>query len=411
MFESPKEFIKKNLSSFYVDNYKGADDITRIYKGLLDNFEKIASKLSQKIKNFLSSETGFFVLKELPITLKENKEITEVIDSTTVYSYKFEDLDISEEFLINNIYTLFDCKKLVEDPYLQTIVLNKNIDFVIDFFKQKIYFYTPPFSDARLTSQIISIVESDFSVNRIMKLYLLDSFLLNADLVADIISNFFKKFGTFQTTKNIVSIFNNEYHFSNSNFLEENLHKVLENVTDLKKEDGGWKIYKPHVLIGNTTFDKLTLSKELFVRSSGTPYVSDLVFVNQDRPAVIGPDRYEFEIQGNSVDVTDFWTRVYNYGISNPPTLRSLVESYYGFAPPTMNPMQFLVTHILRNGWMIIEFNKNKLKKINDLKLLGNVLEKIWPKTVGLLVLLNDNNIISTFNLNVNLGLRLYEAL
>jgi len=81
-------------------------------------------------------------------------------------------------------------------------------------------------------------------------------------------------------------------------------------------------------------------------------WVNDSVAVTVTGAA--GNERVEWPLGGLPDDVEDFWDTVHQRRLVYGDSLYELLEAFYGTVPTTINPMQFLVTHVLRNNCIVI---------------------------------------------------------
>lgn len=410
IFESATTYISKNIGKFYSNYYRGRDTIIRTVHGNLLLYDRKNSAFLDFVDFYFLSNLPRLNVDYLSFSFKSSEIVQETIGINTYYYLDFKNADLPSHYFYNNKCIITDAEKIVVDPYLSSPELVNGLDYFIDFYKDRIYFTANPFTNPSLTPYIKSSIGPDYTSVSNLKLFFKNVKILNEYLIGPSFDFISKNFKSNFFIKNLTSLFSSISSFNNTDYSLKELMNLLANIFEFLPENA-YKLYYPHILTNNNSFDKISLSKKVLFRSDGTQYSDDLTFLNQDLPATIATDRYEFQINGNPADVADFWNTVYNRGILNPPTLRDLVEQYYGYLPTTMNPFKFFVTHIIRNGWFILELDKNLLSKNESIKVLGDYLSKCFPRHLGLLILLNDNNIISSFILNRNVGNELYSAL
>ena len=100
----------------------------------------------------------------------------------------------------------------------------------------------------------------------------------------------------------------------------------------------------------------LALSKGIL----GTGYFGELLFENTAVPLVVsgatGQERVEFEVKGHPLDVEKFWDTVHTNRLVYGQSLYELLRAQ-GPLPATINPMEFVVSNLLRNNAFAIRLS------------------------------------------------------
>ncbi len=134
------------------------------------------------------------------------------------------------------------------------------------------------------------------------------------------------------------------------------------------------------------------------------PIKYDLLFENRDVPltvtGTIDNERIYFPIGGHADDVEAFWAEVYTREATHKPAYACL-RDFYGKVPATINPLAFLIKHILRYNTIIV---RAASVGVHDaLAVPYNVLRQIQPPHVLVIyvigmppkaTLISDENIV-----------------
>lgn len=389
---SETDFINIILGKFFTTLYLGDENLKRIFGSQIVSFLDTRDRLSN-IVEILYLENNIKNSKYISIEFKEEDVKPDVLKYVTWFSVKFENIKINEGFINDKntkMLLLLESEKITEDYINKTIVLNNGEDFKISFDKQKIYFKQNPFVTFSEFKRYR--INEKFQIENILNLHLINAKYINKKdkNITSEIFNFITKSNNVLSDKYYETLVNSS-KFSNSYFKRKFLNDVIEKIfdIDLTINKNAVRLLLPSNLI-NSTLTGISIPKELLRRRNNSLYTSDLLFKNEEVPLYIVGDEVFFEIEGDSADVIDFWLQVRYRGISNPPNLKTLMENYYGIPlPSTINPMNFLLRHILRNGWRILLVNNNYIKKIESIKLLGILTKLFWSKNLGLLVILD----------------------
>jgi hypothetical protein len=121
-------------------------------------------------------------------------------------------------------------------------------------------------------------------------------------------------------------------------------------------------------------------------------YADNLTFRNESVPLIVeenvdGYTKVSFELGGQNTDVRAFWNDVHARGMAADTTLGHLLdirgpaavsEPTAASLPSTVNPLEFLVSNILRFHAFCVRINTG----VVDTELLGKLLPSVLPKIV-----------------------------
>lgn len=132
----------------------------------------------------------------------------------------------------------------------------------------------------------------------------------------------------------------------------------------------------------------VTIGREML----GEDYLSGLTFQNKLTPLVVateGSNRLaSFELQGWPLDTERFWASVRTSEATQSQTLAGLLTASLGSLPANINPLQFLISNILRNNAFLVrlksqQFGRNRL----PLRYLRNLRRCVPPHTTVLVLI------------------------
>jgi len=101
-----------------------------------------------------------------------------------------------------------------------------------------------------------------------------------------------------------------------------------------------------------------------------------------------GSERVEWPLGGLTSDVTAFWDTTHQRRLVYGTSLYELLGTYYGTVPTTINPMEFLVTHVLRNNCIVVVIQTSGISEDALNTSHETWLRKIIPPHVALIVII-----------------------
>lgn len=133
----------------------------------------------------------------------------------------------------------------------------------------------------------------------------------------------------------------------------------------------------------------------------GAGYFQDLVFENEIVPLIVEEDlegrtKVSFRVSGVPADVEKFWDDVHARGIAQGKTLAQYLdvrEEPFGEPeainlPATVNPLGFLVQHLLRGSFVAVRLKIDSFgRQAVGLEIAG-LLRRLVPPHIGLIVLM-----------------------
>lgn len=140
----------------------------------------------------------------------------------------------------------------------------------------------------------------------------------------------------------------------------------------------------------------------------GADYIDAITFVNQSVSLVVDTTgtktRVEFEVGGFPPDVSAFWDSVHAQGIARGKTLANMLdtrtspvgEPTAGDLPTTINPLEFLVTNLLRFNAYVVKIKASGVRGnigLNNSRLFRRIVPP-WTAMIILVELETDGDII-----------------
>jgi hypothetical protein len=108
---------------------------------------------------------------------------------------------------------------------------------------------------------------------------------------------------------------------------------------------------------------------------------------------VAGAERVEWQLSGSVSDLALFWDTVHQRRLVYGDSLYELLAAYYGTVPATINPMEFLVTHVLRNNCMVIVVNSSGVGEDRINTAVEPWLRKILPPHTAIIVIVEMSSL------------------
>lgn len=130
-------------------------------------------------------------------------------------------------------------------------------------------------------------------------------------------------------------------------------------------------------------------------------YFGDLVFQNITTPLLVTADsagytKVSFQVGGFPSDVAQFWNQVHANGVAKGQTLANLLDQRPqprsgqpgpGALPATVNPLQFLVSNLLRNNAFLVRIKATDLGAAAVGLARSSLLRRIIPPGTAMIVL------------------------
>ena len=121
-------------------------------------------------------------------------------------------------------------------------------------------------------------------------------------------------------------------------------------------------------------------------------FQGDISWENTEVPVTVtgaaGSERVEWQLGGLESDVQLFWDTVHQNRLVYGDSLYDLLVAEYGAVPATINPMEFLVEHVLRNNCMVIVLQTNGIGTEPLAAPLEDWLRKIMPPHCAVILII-----------------------
>lgn len=118
---------------------------------------------------------------------------------------------------------------------------------------------------------------------------------------------------------------------------------LVEDFVSLVPARGESHASLPGITLGKGMLDNIFTGELGFANATATVDVT----------GAVDSERVEWELNGHPLDVDLFWDTVHANRLTYSQSLYALLQEYYGTVPTTINPMEFLLAHVLRNNTVI----------------------------------------------------------